>query len=144
MLFSSLNLFADAKTRSQRITTAVMAVFMVQIFAAGFCVTTTSAAHAAPAMTAVANHCAEMSMDMAAPQNSEQGKHASHCDLPDASFILEKLSTSDVDLSIQLYVLAVVPMAFDVEVSSFSTIPLDLVPLRTDLSSFNLNLRTRV
>ena len=143
MLSSSLNLFTCAKPRLHRITTIVMAVFMMQVIAAGFCVTTASAAPFSMEVQHASDtdHCAGMNMDSAKPKSDKTEHACAHCDLPDVSVCLDK-QASNIDYVDALFIfVALIPSTHALPVSDYQSLS---PPLRTSLFTFDLNQRIRV
>jgi len=145
MSLFSMGLLSWRKPLSQRVAVSVVAVFMLQVIAVGFCVSTAHAT-ATPMVMAQSsdmNHCNHVSMAAEKPMGNEtQAEHVcAHCDFPDVNLVLDKqvLSFDDVT-SVLLYVMFV-PSVQSVEVEAFTNLS---PPLRTSLFTFDLNQRIRV
>ncbi len=148
MLYQSYNLFSWSKVAAKRATALFVAVFMLQIIAAGFCATMVGAA---PAQQVIAGaHCATSAQHLSGlnmanmDMSSKTTNYACpHCDLPDINVSFDKTTFTTADLSADYFLLAMMPIA-DVVVITFDASPPHLSQLRTSLHSYNLNLRIRV
>jgi len=140
-----MNLLAWRKSFSQRIAASVIAVFMLQVIALGFCVSTASATEIPMQMeqTAQMSHCDHSSMVQdKLMANETQAEHiCAHCDFPDVSLILDKQVLSLDDVTAALLYVVLIPSAQSVVVAEFSCLS---PPLRTSLFTFDLNQRIRV
>ncbi|PCI02712.1 MAG: hypothetical protein COB79_01690 [Zetaproteobacteria bacterium] len=142
------NLFTPAKTAAKRISGLVLSVFMLQIVAAGFCVTTASAAPSQQVSNM--EHCMVGNMQASEKMskmdiNQNMATHAcSHCDMPDVSIAFDKHTFEAADMAAIAVVLAIVPTVSDVQVSTFLEAPPNILSLQNNLSTYNLNLRFRV
>ncbi len=138
-----LSQLLPAKAVSKRISGLVLGVFVLQVIAAGFCVSTASAAPM-PQVSSEMAHCmgGNMSgMDM----HQGMAKHAcSHCDMPDATISFDKHSFDVADWAAHFVVVALVPTVSDVQAATFVVSPPDLQTQYTSLSTYHLNLRLRV
>ena len=112
MSLFSIGLLTWDKPRIQRVAVSVVAVFMLQVIAVGFCISAANAT-AAPMMMEQAskmNHCEHSSMIQdKRMSNKTQAEHVcAHCDFPDLNLVLDKqvLSMDDVT-SVLLYVVLV-------------------------------------
>jgi len=145
------NLFKPAKASAKRISALVLSVFMLQVVAAGFCVSTASAAPVQ--QVSAMEHCMVGNMKMSVQmQDMDMSKmdmtmetHACpHCDMPDANLSLDKHTFDVSDIVADFIVVALVPMASDVATETFVVSPPDLQTQYTSLTTYNLNLRIRV
>ena len=144
MLGKANILFTRSKAAAKRISHLVLAVFMVQVIAAGFCVPMVSAAPVKQVSSM--EHCMTGDTSMSGMQmDKSMSKHAcAHCDLPDVSISLDKHVFSADDIAVDFVVVAIAATTDDVAVATFSDSPPDLLSPQTSLTTFNLNLRIRV
>jgi len=151
MNFGAINLLTWKKRFSQRVAAYVLSVFMLQIIAAGFCISTASAAHVSGAtqQNVAKPHCMATTMKSEMLSSHESGMNDKktvshvcvHCDLPDLSFAADKLATTmDHGSVIFVFVSLLLPTQA-INVADFSNLS---PPLRTSLFSFDLNQRFRV
>jgi len=152
MLGKANTFFTCSKATVKRVSSLVVAVFMLQVVAAGFCATMV---HAEPVkqVSAMA-HCSASSMHvsglaMSDMQMADMGEHSmehacSHCDMPDINISFDKTTFSPADLAADMFVVALVLTPSEVDVATFTDAPPYLSQLRTNLHHFNLNLRIRV
>ncbi len=142
------NLFKPAKASAKRISRLVLGVFMLQVVAAGFCVSTASASPVQ--QVSAMEHCMVSSMQNAEHMqsmdtNQNMVKHAcSHCDMPDVNISFDKHSFDVADIVADFVVVALVPAVSDVATATFVVSPPDLQTQYTSLTTYNLNLRIRV
>ena len=151
MLGKTNILFKRSKAAAKRISSLVLAVFMLQVVAAGFCVSTASAAPVQ--QVSAMEHCmagnmpmsAQMQgMDMSKMDMTMQAHGCSHCDMPDVNISFDKHSFDVADIAADFVVIALVPTVSDVPTATFVVSPPDLQTQYTSLSTYNLNLRIRV
>ena len=134
--------FGRSKAAAKRISSLVLAVFMLQVVAAGFCVPTSNAT---PVQQASAmEHCMDKNMSMAGMDKNKAEHACAHCDMPDVSISLDKHSFDVADIAADFVVVALVPTVSDVPTATFVVSPPDLLSPQTSLTTFNLNLRIRV
>ncbi|MDQ6983605.1 MAG: hypothetical protein Q9M44_02710 [Ghiorsea sp.] len=147
------NLFKPAKASAKRISTLVLSVFMLQVVAAGFCVSTSSASPVQ--QVSAMEHCMVGNMKMSVQMqgmdmskmdmNQAVATHAcSHCDMPDVNISFDKHTFDVTDVAADFVVLALVPTVSDVATATFVVSPPDLQTQYTSLTTYNLNLRIRV
>jgi len=151
MLGRIKNFFTPTKVAAKRMSSLVLSVFMLQVVAAGFCVST---ALAAPVQQVSAmEHCmagnmqmsAQMQdMDMSKMDMTMQAHGCSHCDMPDVNISFDKHSFDVADIAADFVLIALVPTVSDVPTATFVVSPPDLQTQYTSLSTYNLNLRIRV
>jgi len=145
MVLFSKNLFAWKKSFSQRIAASVIAVFMLQVIAVGFCVSTANATEMPMAMEQAAqmSHCdhSPMAQDMQMPNETQAEHVCAHCDFPDVNLVLDKQVLSMDDVTSALLYVVLIPSAQSVVVVEFTSLS---PPLRTSLFTFDLNQRIRV
>ncbi len=134
--------FGRSKVVAKRISGLVLAVFMLQVVAAGFCVPTASAASVQ--QVSAMEHCMDKNMIMAGMDKSKAGHACAHCDMPDVNIPLDKHSFDVADIAADFVVVALVPTVSDVPAATFVVSPPDLLSPQTSLTTFNLNLRIRV
>jgi len=149
MLRQFTNLFTWSKAVSRRVTHLVLATFMLQIVAAGFCVTLVNAAPEKQLLAA--SHCNTASKQMSSmgmthtAMDDKAAAHAcSHCDLPDVNITFEKTAFSTADFAADLFVLTTILNISDVAMATFTESPPGLSTSLTPLQTFHLNLRIRV
>lgn len=135
------------KATGQRISSLVLSVFMLQVIAAGFCVSTASATPVS--QVSAMEHCmignTSMPMQMQGMDHQKIVKHAcSHCDMPDVNISFDKHSFDVANIVADFAVIALVPTVSDVVVATFVVSPPDLQYQYTSLTTYNLNLRIRV
>jgi len=145
-------LFSRSKSVAKRLTGLMLAVFMLQVVAAGFCATMV---HAEPVkqVSAMA-HCSTSSihvssMVMSDMQMSDMDNHAvkhacSHCDMPDINISFDKTTFTPADLAADMFVVAFVSIPSEMGIATFTEAPPYLSQRQTNLHHFNLNLRVRV
>jgi len=152
-MLGKLNIFfTRSKAVAKRISSLVLAVFMLQVVAAGFCVSTASASPVQ--QVSAMEHCmtgevqvvGQMSVQMQGMDMSQNmSLHAcSHCDMPDVNISFDKHSFDVADIAADFVVIALVPTVSDVPTATFVVSPPDLQTQYTSLSTYNLNLRIRV
>jgi len=148
MLGKANILFTRSKAAAKRISHLVLAVFMVQVIAAGFCVPMASAVpvqqvssmqHCMTGDMPMSEHASGMQMDKSMSQHA-----CAHCDMPDISISFDKHSFDTADIAADFVVVALVPTVSDVATATFVVSPPDLQTQYTSLSTYNLNLRIRV
>ncbi len=148
MLGKTNILFKRSKAAAKRISSLVLAVFMLQVVAAGFCVSTASAAPVQ--QVSAMEHCMVGNMQMSAQMqgmdmSQKMSPHGcSHCDMPDVNISFDKHSFDVADIAADFVVIALVPTVSDVPTATFVVSPPDLQTQYTSLSTYNLNLRIRV
>jgi len=141
------------KASAKRISALVLSVFMLQVIAAGFCVSTASASPVQ--QVSAMEHCMVGNMKMYSQMqdmdmskmdmNQAMATHAcSHCDMPAVNISFDKHTFDVVDIVADFVVLALVPTVSDVATATFVVSPPDLQTQYTSLSTYNLNLRIRV
>ncbi len=146
MSLRSLNFLIWNRLSSQRVAGYVLAVFMLQVVAAGFCVPMASAQSAAMEkhQLSEASHCMQsaMSQQMSHDREHEATTHVcTHCDLPDLAMALDKhVQVMDSGIAL-LWFVAVVPSVQTIAVTHFQNLS---PPLRTSFFTFDLNQRFRV
>ncbi|MCF6208329.1 MAG: hypothetical protein L3J61_02925 [Ghiorsea sp.] len=140
------NIFMPLKASAKRISALVLSVFMLQVVAAGFCVSTASASPVQ--QVSAMEHCMVGNMKMPVQMqdmNQAVASHAcSHCDMPDANISFDKHSFDVADIAVDFVVLALVPTVSDVATATFVVSPPDLQTQYTSLLTYHLNLRIRV
>jgi len=152
----SLNkhLMSWPKFSRARIAGSVLAVFMLQVIAAGFCMPMANAAvvskHSDALVTAshhpmnTMNHCQGMkaeNMSKAAEQKPAAKHVCAHCDFPDINISLDKLSFDFDQATTLLFVINVLPPAQTLSLPDFKNLS---PPTRTSLFTFDLIQRFRV
>jgi len=155
MLGKANTFFTCSKATVKRVSSLVVAVFMLQVVAAGFCVTLVDA-EPLNQVSAMA-HCSasamhKSSLDMAAMHMSDADtdvhtvEHAcAHCDLPDIGLTLDKHAfSSAADVAADYVVIAIAATTADVAIATFAHSPPDTPVSYNTLNSYNLNLRIRV
>jgi len=137
-------LFTRSKLAAKRISSLVLTVFMLQVIAAGFCAPMVSVAPVK--QVSMMEHCMTGGMSMADTSiDKTMGAHAcAHCDLPDVHLAVDKHSIDAANLVMDLVVLAIVPTALDMKVLAFVDVSPGVLTPQNSLSTFYLNLRTRV
>lgn len=150
MFLNSINLLTWRKSLAQRAAAYVIAVFMLQMIAAGFCVPMASAAatQMEKQQTSKATHCMQspMSQEMSHEQSqasvNDTVEHVcTHCDLPDLSLLLDKqVQVLDSATPLILFI-GLLPSLQTITIADFQNLS---PPLRTSLFTFDLNQRFRV
>jgi len=137
--------FTRSQTAAKRLSSLLLAVFMLQMIAAGLCAPLLSAS---PVQTSASmQHCMDdglSMMDETMADDSMQIAACVHCDIPDISIFMDKHSFGAADFNADLFVLAVMPTSSDVAVPSLVAFPPVVSALRHSLSSFHLNARFRI
>jgi hypothetical protein len=123
-----------------------MAVFMLQIIAAGFCVPAAVASPVSmvPQLASEMNHCKHSAMDKGVQLHSESDavNHVcAHCDLPDLSINLDKQTFDLAHTALILQFVSLVPTVQTIVAPDFHNLS---PPIRTSLYTFDLNQRFRV
>jgi len=151
MAMGIFNLKTWRKSAMKRASSSVIAVFMLQMVAAGFCMPLLAAAPvSAPAMMSHTAHAAEMTHCMTEVK-AQQHQHSdvdqtsthtcAHCDLPDVNISMDKHLFSMDDMGSALLFVTHVAARQSIVVAHFQHLS---PPLRTSLFSFDLNQRIRV
>lgn len=141
-------LFTRSKAAAKRMSSLVLSVFMLQVVAAGFCVTTASATPV-PQVSAM-EHCMVGKMDMSSQMqgmdmSQSMATHAcSHCDMPDVNIAFDKPTFDVADFSVDFVVVAILPTTSDIHIATYLDAPPDIGAASKQLTTFNLNLRIRV
>ncbi|MDQ7002861.1 MAG: hypothetical protein Q9N02_09290 [Ghiorsea sp.] len=131
------------KAAGQRISSLVLSVFMLQVIAAGFCVSTASATPVS--QVSAMEHCMTRNVSIHGMNDQDVVKHTcSHCNMPDANISFDKHSFDVADIVADFVVIALVPTVSDVATATFVVSPPDLQHQNTSLTTYNLNLRIRV
>ncbi len=142
MLGKTHILFKHSKAGAKRISSLVLAVFVLQVVAAGFCVPTASAA---PVQQASAmEHCMDKNMSMAGMDKSKAKHACAHCDMPDVSISLDKHVFTADDIAVDFVIVAMAATTLDMAEPTWAESPPDLLSPQTSLTTYNLNLRIRV
>ncbi|WP_038247206.1 hypothetical protein [Ghiorsea bivora] len=147
------NLFSPAQATAKRISGLVLSVFVLQVVAAGFCVSTASAVPVQ--QVSAMEHCFAGNMQTSVQtqdigmskvdMNQSMVNHTcSHCDMPNVNISFDKHSFNVADIAVDFVVVALVPTVSDVTTATFVVFPPDLQTQYTSLSTYNLNLRIRV
>jgi hypothetical protein len=148
MLGRIKNFFTPTKVAAKRMSSLVLSVFMLQVVAAGFCVSSVSAAPVQ--QVSQVEHCMAGNMQMSAQMqgmdiSQNMRSHAcAHCDMPDVNISFDKHTFDVADIAADFVLIALVPTVSDVPTATFVVSPPDLQTQYTSLSTYNLNLRIRV
>jgi hypothetical protein len=146
MLGKTNILFTRSKAAAKRISSLVLAVFVLQVVAAGFCVPMVKAAPVK--QVSAMEHCMAGNMQMSAQMQdmdmTMQAHGCPHCDMPDVNISFDKHSFDVADIAADFVLIALVPTALDVPTATFVDSPPDLLAPQTSLTTYNLNLRIRV
>lgn len=127
-----------------RVAASIMAVFMVQMVAAGFCMPSLSAAAVETSHEMMMSHC-ETSQATEIDhhhQSSDNAHSCIHCDLPDLSLTFDKDIQAFSHIAPDLLFVAFMPQLPSVSITGTSLYYSP--PLRTSPVTFDLNLRIRV
>jgi len=148
MLSKANIFFTGSKARLQRISSAILAVFMLQVVAAGFCVSMANAAQVHTASNdmpmSVMQHCATSHMTMEHAEKTMNHHACAHCDMPDFSMTFDKHVFSADDIAVDFVVLGLAATTADVAIATFAHSPPDTPLFYNTLNTYNLNLRIRV
>lgn len=148
MLGKSNILFTRSKAAAKRMSSLVLSVFMLQVVAAGFCVTTASATPVQ--QVSAMEHCMAGKMDMTSQMqgmgmSQNMATHAcSHCDMPDVNITFDKPTFDVADFAVDFVVVAIVYTISDIRIATCLGAPPDIGTVSKQLTTFNLNLRIRV
>ncbi len=134
--------FGRSKAAAKRISSLVLAVLMLQVVAAGFCMPVSNAAPVS--QVSAMEHCMDKTMSMA-DMDKSKAKHAcAHCDMPDATVAWDKHTFSSDNIAVTFMVVAMAATIHDMAAPVWVELPPDLFLTPTSLTTFNLNLRIRV
>ncbi|MDX8383624.1 MAG: hypothetical protein R8M45_06045 [Ghiorsea sp.] len=137
-----------SKNIRQRLVSSVLAVLLLQVIAAGFCVPTAMASGTLPDI----KHAVSMQHHEAAPMQHQAAQHhhqseqdtlaCSHCDLPDLILSWDKTNAALAHVVLALIFVQTFDMA---QLQAHAAgIHLSPPPLRTSLLTHDLNQRFRV
>ncbi len=136
------------KAMRPRVAASVMAVFMLQVIAAGFCMPSAAAAPVETAHEMMMAHCdTGSSAQVSTHQHSGDDEHTCvHCDLPDVNLSVDKDDAHALNHLLNQLALAQLFVAYAPTVASTiaRSSPFLLPPVRTSLDTFDLNQRIRV